>query len=519
MDRPRAALILAAVAVVACLPLLAHMFGHPGDPVGMVMPDPVVSGDSDAYLGVWHHWWMAEALGGGRDPRFCPLVYHPRGASLAFDNVGWVDCLMLAPISSGRPVAAYNLGLLLNSLLTLGGVYLLARKLGSERPAALAAGLAAVWLPARTAHLLQHYQIASIGWTALAMAMAVEAARRRRPAASVSGLLALFAALALLESPYHYATLMAGVALLPLVAGRCTGMRGLAAAAGPAAAGGLLALAFLLTGPGDPGSPGMPWREAVYWSAEPQAFVLPSPFGVMGSAAGMPARAPWMPNAFEGVVTPGVVLLAAALAECFRRRRWRLAAASGLLFLLALGPQLKVFGRLTPIPLPYRLLQLLPGMEGARAASRFALLGGVLVCVVAGRGVMRLRGWKRAGLATLAALELFPPGLPAVEGGYPEEYRGLQGAGPVLEIPMSRHARRYLYLQTVDGNPRYATFLARPPDWAEDYAGRLDSLAARARSPRELGEAAGAGAVVVSHWLMEDLAEDSVSVYRMGGAP
>ncbi|MFO7949247.1 MAG: hypothetical protein R6U36_02635 [Candidatus Fermentibacteraceae bacterium] len=517
MDRRRW-LLLAVVAAV-CLPFLPNLLTSPGDPVGMVMPEPAVRGDSDAYQGVWHHWWMARSVSRGDDPRFCPLVYHPRGASLVYDSVGWVDCLLLAPVSMASPVLSYNVGLLLNSLLTLAGVSLLARRLGAGRGAALAAGLIAAWLPVRTAHLVQHYQVASVGWTALALAMAVRAARSRRLGPSVSGLLALFAALALLESPYHYLILLAGVALLPLLVGRSIGLRGLASAVAPAVAGGLLGLAFLLTGPGDPGSPSMPWREAIYWSAEPQAFLMPSPFGLAGRVLGMPAAAPWMPNPFEGVVTPGITVMAAALAGSAARRRWRLAAASGLLFLLALGPQLKVFGHLTPVPLPYRLAGMLPGLGGARAASRFALLGGMLLAVAAGRTIMSLRGWKRTGLAVVVALELLPPGLPAVDGGYPGEYGELEGVGPVLELPVTAQARRYLYLQTVDGNPRYVTFLARPPAWAEGYVRRLDSLARAAGSPEELAESAGAGAVVEGHWLVEEAAEDSVSVSLPGGGP
>jgi len=518
MDRRRVLLLAASVAVVS-LPFLPNLMTSPEDPVGMEMPEPAVRGDSDAYQGVWHHWWMARAVSRGLDPRFCPLVYHPRGASLVFDSVGWVDCLLLAPLSMASPVLSYNIGLLLNSLLALAGVGLLARSLGAGRGAALAAGLMAAWLPARTAHLVQHYQVAAVGWTALALAMAVGAARSRRSGPFVSGLLALFAALALLESPYHFLILLAGVVLLPILAGRGVGLRGLLAAGIPAVTGGLLGLAFLLSGPGDPGSPSLPWREAIYWSAEPQAFLMPSPFGLAGRLLGMPASAPWMPNPFEGVVTPGITVLAAAIVGSAARHRWRLASAAGLLFLLALGPQLKVFGHLTPIPLPYRLVGMLPGLGGARAASRFALLGGMLLAVAAGRTIMSLRGWKRTALAALVALELLPPGLPSVDGGFPGEYRDLRGMGPVLELPATGQARRYLYLQTVDGNPRYVTFLARPPAWAEGYVRRVDSLVLASGSPEELAESAGAAAVVEGHWLVEAAVEDSVSVYCTGAGP
>ena len=507
---------VAAALLVALLPFAGGLATGLLNPVGMPMNDAAVSGDADTYQGVWHHWWVSRALFSGADPRFCPIIYHPVGASLVYDSVGWVDCILLAPLSRLSPPLAYNTGLFLNSILVLAGVYLLARNLGSGRPASLLAALMAVWLPARVAHVVQHYQVAAAGWTFLSLAFCASIVKRRNRALRPFALASVCALLALLQSPYHFLMIIAGLAMLPLLIGPGSGASGLLRAGAPVVLGGMAGMGFILLG-ADGGSPGMPWREAIHWAAEPQSFLLPSPFGLLGGFAGMPARTSWMPNVFEGVVTPGLAILFASVIGMALRREWRIGAAVGILFLLALGPQLKIFGRLTPLPLPYRLVQFVPGLAGARAASRFAILGGALLCIPAGRALTALGGWKRAALSAAIVLETLPLALPTLPAGYPEEYRVLAESGPTLELPASWQTRRYLYLQTIDGNPRFATFMARPPEWSASYRRRLDSLVASSDSPQALADAAGAN-VVVSHWLMEDeLAGDSVSVFTPGG--
>jgi len=505
MDRRRRMyLVAASAALLAGLPCILTMAAGPGDPIGMELPDPSVRGDSDAYQGVWHHWWVATALGQGRDPRWCDAVFHPRGVTLVYDNIGWVDCLALSPVSAASPVVAYNIGLILNSVLVAAGVYALARSLGSDRAAALVAGILAAWMPVRLAHLLQHYQIAAAGWTALALAAALRLSKGRGSGACRWALLALLACLAMLESPYHYLFLLVSAAALPLMSEAARSGRAMARVGTAVAAGGAPAAAFFLTGASSSLPPGLPAHRAVLWAGEPQALLLPSPFGLAGRLLGVPVRASWMPNAFEGILTPGLVVLALALLWVIRTRRWRVAAAAAAMLVLALGPQLKLLGRITPIPLPYRLIQMLPLGGGFRSPARFAVVGGMLLCVLAGRQLMRQRGWLRAALGLALVLEVFPLRLPAVSGHIPDVYREYSGDGPVLEIPVDQDARRTALFQTADGRPRYAFFLTRRPSWAADYVAGLDSAVSRATSAGELMGATGAGAVVYNRWLLPE---------------
>lgn len=503
MDKlPARRLAAAGAALIVAVPFLLHLLDSPGRPIGMELPNPAVRGDSDAYQGVWHHWWVATAILDGADPRWCDVVFYPRGVSLAYDNVGWVDCIALLPLARSFPTVAYNVGLLLNSILVAAGVYALARSMHSERYAALIAALLASLMPVRLAHLLQHYQIAAVGWTALSLAAVLRLADGNGRRATLLAAAAVLAGLAMMQSPYHYLFILVSIAMLPLLAEGRADMRCWPAAAGAVLLGGVPAMAFYLTGSASAGVPEVSVSEAVLWAAEPQSLLLPSPFGVLGRALGTPVAASWMPNAFEGIVTPGLTVLAAAGLWVVKTRRWRVAAAACVMLLLAMGPQLKIMGRLTGVPLPFRLLQLFPFGEGFRSPARFALVGGMLASVLAGRWIAGRRGVVRAVAVAVILLEVFPVGLPSVSGHIPEVYRNDGGSGPVLELPVSQDARRPIFFQTADGRPRYAVFLTRRPEWAETYVDDLRSLVIASRSPRELLEASGATLLVYNRWLL-----------------
>lgn len=78
-----------------------------------------------------------------------------------------------------------------------------------------------------------------------------------------------------------------------------------------------------------------------------------------------------------------------------------------ILYCLALGPVLVIWGHLTYLPLPYLFLYLLPGFQAIRVASRFVILMLVAVSLLAAFGYNRLLATitrdnlKRTGIHTL----------------------------------------------------------------------------------------------------------------------
>ncbi len=165
---PQALTAFAAALLLLSIPYASALMSSTELPVliGEPHPDPLVLEDSDSYEGCWHFWWTARAISMGVDPRHCPLIYPPEGASLAYQHIGWIDTYIfaLSGLGGSNPVLSYNLSLYAGTLLTALFGWLLARSWGLSPAAALLTALMIAWLPARTARVVQHYQLADC-WT------------------------------------------------------------------------------------------------------------------------------------------------------------------------------------------------------------------------------------------------------------------------------------------------------------------------------------------------------------------
>lgn len=434
--------------------------------IGDSMPDASVKNDADVYDHVWHFWWVSNALDKGIDPRYCDLIYPPVGISLVYHHVGWFDTYFFAitGISDIDPALSFNLSLLMGTLLTGVFGWFLARSWGADRFGALFTALALVWLPSRTAHLLQHYQIANC-WALIAALWLCREYFKERKRKYFLGFAAAMLAAAF-QSPFHAIFIGIGVistAFIIRADWRRTAMLLLVVVTVVVLYG-----AFIMTAPGDAGSPAMHWREAIYWSAEPQSFILPSPFGLLGEVTGLQQKVSWMPNTYEGVVTPGLIILAAFAIIIWKKKRWRFAAVVVGLFLLSLGPELRIFGRPLGIPLPFRLLQSIPVLNGIRAPSRFAILGGVLTAVGAGMAFSMMKDRLRTLFMFLLLFEMTLLTLPDLSATIPEACYDISSERTVLEIPCDRNVRRYALFQTASGYSRQYAQLARYPDFLAD---------------------------------------------------
>ncbi len=422
---------------------------------------PIVE-DSDVYEQAWHFWWVSTALSNGQDPRFCPYIYSPEGVSLVYDHIGWFDTLIFALIGIGRehPAMSHTLSLLMGTILTAVFGWLLARSWGADRYGALLTALALAWLPSRTAHLLQHYQIANC-WTLPASLWLCREYLRNGKYRTLAAYTATVM-LAAIQSPFIAIFAVFGLPATCFILNenwKRTAVLG-GAAAGVAVFAGILAI----TAPGDAVSPATHWRDAIYWAAEPQSFVLPSPFGPAGYFFGIPSRFSWMPNTAEGVVTPGLTVLAALAVLVWKKKNWRLPVIILGLALLALGPELRIFGRPLGVPLPFRIFHMFPVLNGIRAPSRFAILGGVFPALGAGMGITLLRGrWKLLFLALLM-FELWIPVLDTMPTAIPSACTTITAGTTVLEIPVDNNVRRYSWFQTGNSCYRRYAFMARMPD-------------------------------------------------------
>jgi hypothetical protein len=413
------------------------------DAIGMYqeVPHSVIENDSDVYDSLWQFWWVKNAVNNGEDPR----AYGEE--TLAWHNVGWPDQLF-AYISG----AGYNIVLFVSAVFAGFAGYLLARswKLGVN--GALLAGFIMVWMPVRAVRMYQHYTIASIGFVLMVFFFA----RKWVTTGDRKNLIftTVFSVLAVTESLYFGLVVAFGWLLTSFMSGNEHWKR--SAVAGIAAgAGCVLGSIWLFTAPGaSEHNPEVDWKDAVYWAAEPQSFVLPS-------FLGQPLTPDYMPNPFEGVVSPGSVVALLALLYCWRKKSWKALTAVLGVIVLAWGPLLKFNGVPTPVPLPYMVLVKMPWLSAARAPSRLAVLTGIMAAIAAGATVERLRpsaGWLVTGLIIL---EIMPLKLSTVETSVPLFYSTGVQAGSVLEIPVSHRIRRYSLFETIDGSSRVVKYLAR----------------------------------------------------------
>ncbi len=434
--------LLILLAAVFLLPWAVTLAGSNGI-VGMYARDEhvLVQGDSDVYDCIWHVHWVRSAFTGGIDPR----VYGD--TPLAWHNMGWPD-LFFSYITG----SSYNLMLLSGALFSAFAGYFLARSWGLGKNGSALAGLIITWMPVRLIRMYQHYPIASIGFVLLVMFFLRKWVLRGGIKNLI--LLILFAAIAVMESLYHGITIAFGWLISSFLTGREYTRRSLIAGL-LTGAGCLLGVLWFITTPGALGqNPEKDWKEAVFWAAEPQSYFLPS---FMGN----PLILDYMPNDFEGVVTPGATVAFLALLYCWKEKSWKALMAVLAVVILSMGPLLKINGIPTPIPLPYMVLVKLPWFSAARAPSRLAILTGIMAAIAAGAFIERRKaktGWL---LTSLVLLEIVPFGVRSIEDAIPGFYSTDIASGVTLEIPSSNMIRRYSFFSTADDSPRIVKFLAR----------------------------------------------------------
>ncbi len=177
-------------------------------------------------------------------------------------------------------------------------------------------------------------------------------------------------------------------------------------------------------------------------------------------------------------IAAGWVLLACAAVGVwyYGRARWQLLVVAGVMWVLSLGPSLRVAGVDTGIPLPYVWLQNIEMLSTARKPSHFAVVSIVLLTIFAGLGLQRLtqivaphyRSGFLLGVAALAAFELWPalPLEPQLFELHPVFAQIRKRPGVVADLPLEwRESGRALRNQFVHEQPLVAGYVSRRPDY------------------------------------------------------
>jgi hypothetical protein len=462
------------LALVVTFPLVLHFSSAlPGD-------------GRDAWQNYWDYWWLRMAIGEWRNPYQTSLLYAPYGAPLYLHTLNPFNGLVTLPIQIIFGLtAAYNSVVILSLTLAAFFASLLVGHVSGGRRAGFIGGIIYAFGSYHFAHLLGHANLIASEWLPayiLALIVATEAHGRARLLPALGAFVSL---LLLTFCDWQY-VLFAGVftacyGLYHALARRSFAPLAVATTIGGAwalvAAPLLLATARELR---DTATDRPSVLGAESFSADLLSFFVPSPlqswWGAWAERVGGLAVAP----AVERGVFLGVVPLLLALCGLGLARRraafWGLFAS--LCFLLALGPVLQIAGHpFGLIPLPYRLLQIIPGVNVSRVPARFALLVTLALAVLAGLGLVGLRarfprlesGALRFVVTPLLVVALLaehfavPYPLTAVEE--PAFYRQLAASaepGAILELPFSMTRSGSLFGQTIHGRPIIGGYLSRP---------------------------------------------------------
>jgi hypothetical protein len=381
-------------------------------------------GYGDPQLFMWYLGWVPHSVSHLQDPLLTTYLNYPYGVNLMWNTSVIVPALVLWPVTAAFGVAtAYNVMTTAAVAFSAWTAYLAAGRYVRSSLAAAVAGLLYGFSPFMTLQSRGHAHVTIALLPPLVLLILDELfVRRRRSPLLLGALLGLACALQLLTGEEVLAlTALAGalgVAVLAILRPRQ------AWAAVPRA---LLCLAaclavFLplaayplgeqLLGPQRVFGPLQQIGGAVMdllgfvVPGRGMALTTPAAVALTGHfSAGVPEN-----DGYVGV--PLILLVLLALVLLWRRLlvRWALLTAL-LIGVLSLGPQLRTGGALTPVPLPWALVQRLPlmasGLPSRMALFVFLLLG--LVLAVFLDAALRT-GRRRLALpaASLVALALVP---------------------------------------------------------------------------------------------------------------
>ncbi|PDW03728.1 hypothetical protein [Candidatus Viridilinea mediisalina] len=451
----------------------------------------------DAFQGTWNLWWVATALSSGRLPFFTNILYYPTGVDLFWQTSQVAHGITALPITLLLgPLAGFNWTVLLSFVLSGYVTFLFAREVTGHTLGSLLGGMVFAFSPYHVQRMVDGpVEVTAIHWVPLY----------------------LFALYTLLERPTWWRSLLCGLLLVWVGLGGwyyglfCVMTTGLAAA-------------VWLFVPG----PGQPWRwpdrqawmraiwggtPAIWWliliapqlqglmsepdklwdlreihalrSADLLDFFLPNPLHPLWGEAIWAAREQRYPGAVIWNVALGWVGIAVGVLGAVTAwplvRRW--VALIGLTLLLAMGPTLRIAGYDTGLPLPFMLLQDIPGIRSGQRPSHIMVIASVLLAILVAYGfawlsrrmTARAAGGLAAGLiALLLAFDAYAGPMLIQQREVHPFYHTLGPApfdaegnprGAVMPLPLYIQVNRSenLTTQIVHRWPILGGYLARPP--------------------------------------------------------
>ncbi|MGQ9549533.1 MAG: hypothetical protein ACUVWS_12965 [Roseiflexus sp.] len=446
------------------------------------------AGSEEFGLHLWHIWWVSEAILKGINPFWTDLLFYPDGVQLYVQTLSVPNALLALPVYLlAGPIAAFNTVIVLGFALTGFGVFLLVYHYTRGFWESLICGVLITLGPFHIAQLQNsHLNLFSLHWIPFyiyALGLLDRGNERWRIACA-----AAIAALVVLSDWYWASicgvlTVVWITARFAMVRERLTLVRRYALFV----LGTLILLAPFFAGmlmqgnalPTERQARDAIWEAYVYNSSV-DLFGLFFPnvynplWGEQIERWLRPIAEYFTPSVWY--VPAGWTLIALAIlgARTVWRRERHLALTAIILWVLAMGPGLRILGKDTGIPLPYALLDRLPLFGTARKPVLFIAPVLMLLSVGAAQGLIQLRrrmpeNRRLLLIAIVVCAGLFelwqPSGRVFLRLERPAVYEQIATRpGAVADLPLDvLETSRTLRNQMVHGQPIVGGFIARRP--------------------------------------------------------
>jgi hypothetical protein len=387
----------ALLTLLACVALSLAIFGR-----AWTDPGARLAGVGDPALFAWTFRWLPFAVSHGLNPLFTNYLDYPSGMNLMWSANTILLGLLLSPVTLAMNSAvAYNLAATLGPALSAWCAFLAIRRYVARWPFAAAGGFLYGFAPGMMAQAsFGHLHVTFAVFPPLVLLIASEIFVRRRVRPFFGGLLlGLLAGLqVLLGEETLVLTAVAGAiaVLIALIELRSEARQYIALAIRAVI---VASIAFVVVG-GLPIAEQMlgpqhvhgPLQAPNFYVTDLLNFVVPSPLQVIS-----PSAISWLSAHFTGDASSRDAYLGLPLLAWFfiaSRRQWgdRVVRWSALVTLalavLSLGPALHVAGVVTHIPLPWTLVQGLPGLENV-LPGRFMVLAMLPAALLLARALDR----------------------------------------------------------------------------------------------------------------------------------
>ncbi|MBN1550560.1 hypothetical protein JW979_03780 [bacterium] len=438
--------------------------------------------DGDALMFCWNFWWINGWVHGEHSLFFTHMLHHPVGTPLTHHTLSISNGILALPLSAqGKTVLAFNVLFMLHTFFTGYFTYKLLTELKIRPVWALLAGEIAMLWPPRISHISCHINVAGTAWFAFTLWMFVRLTKKNTPGRIVFAVMGLV----MTGTSGHYLFVSLFLTLLIIApysfrtGNKTTFLYFLSALL----IGCLLLLPVyfpLISNHSD-----IPHRELIekdQYSLALSGFLNPPPGHLFHKLFGLNSS---FHNAktIEQTGYIGICLIFFILGAISIKKssgKWILSAA--ILVLLSLGPFLSI-GSFS-LPMPYKLLEKIPGFAFGRTPGRFAVPVGILLGVATAFYLDRLHRLEQRRILVACCLyaiilvDYFPPPFPVINAQIPACYQSLEKKpgkqSGIMDVPNDLEIRWYQMYQTEHDIPITGGFVSRFP--SREYYRRLNDL-------------------------------------------